>query len=404
MPLATIPLSSMEGLLAQLDTDDREGDALLSAVRHNMKMLIETSLELDRTAQLGRARHERKPACLQRGYRNGYYERDLETGFGLIRQLKVPRLREGSRSPRLDQHLFERYQRRRAEVERFVRALFFGGVSTRAVGEVLEILLGFAPSASSVSKMVSAIDREVKAYHQRSLGDEYIYLFLDGLTVTLKEAPSAKKRLVLIAYAVTTEGKRVLLDFCVAPSESREEWERFLLSLRKRGLVGANLKLITTDGGLGVRAAARDAYPETPAQLCWVHKLRNVAGYLRRVNMLPCLHGARKIYLAANRKEALAAWKKWQAEWETVEPNAVACLARDLEALLTFLQCPEQHRKAVRTTNYIERLIRELRRRTRLMGAFADKSSCERLFYGVVRRLNQRWKDRHPLPGFTHKT
>ena len=109
-------------------------------------MLVESSLELDRTAQLGRARHERKSCALV--YRNGYYERDLETGFGLIRRLKVPRLREG----RLEQQLFERYRRRRCEVERFVQTLFFAGVSTRGVGEVLEILLGFAPSASSVSK------------------------------------------------------------------------------------------------------------------------------------------------------------------------------------------------------------------------------------------------------------
>lgn len=415
MPVTTFPLSTLDGLLEQLDSDDRAGDALLSAVRQSMKMLVETSLELDRTAQLGRARHERKPASLKVGYRNGYYERDLETGFGLIRQLKVPRLRQGSRSTcptrsiSLDQQLFDRYQRRRGEVERFVRALFFAGVSTRAVGEVLEVLLGFGPSATSVSKIVAAIDQEVKAYHQRSLGDDFVYLFLDGLTVTLKEAPSAKKRLVLIAYAVNTEGKRVLLDFCVAQSESREEWERFLLSLRTRGLVGANLRLITTDGGKGVRAAAKDAYPETPAQLCWVHKLRNVAGYLHQANLLPCLRGARKIYLAENRTAALAAWKEWKGQWESLEPKAVDCLARDLEALLTFLSCkacpiPLEHRKAVRTTNYIERLIRELRRRTRLMGAFADKSSCERLFYGVVRRINQRWMDRHPLPGFTQKT
>ena len=398
MPVATIPVSSLNGLLENLDQDDRQGDALLSAVRQNLKMLVESSLELDRTAQLGRARHERKSCALV--YRNGYYERDLETGFGLIRRLKVPRLREG----RLEQQLFERYRRRRCEVERFVQTLFFAGVSTRGVGEVLEILLGFAPSASSVSKIVAAIDREVACFHARPLGDDYVYLFLDALTVSVKEAPTAKKRLVLVAYAITTDGRRVLLDFRVAPSESRSEWERFLLSLRQRGLCGANLSLVISDGGLGVRGAISDAYPNTLAQLCWVHKLRNVASYLHRRNQQACLRGARRIYLAQNRREALQAWKEWKDEWETVEPEAVRCLARDLEALLTFLKCPEQHRTAVRTTNYIERLIRELRRRTRPMGAFADKTSCERLFYGVIKRLNRRWTDRKPLPGFTQNT
>lgn len=398
MPATTIPFSNLNGLLEGLDRDDREGDALLSVARQQLKMLIESSLELSRTSQLGRVRYERLPEGA--GYRNGYYERDLETGFGLVRQLQVPRLRHGS----LDQQLFERYQRRRPEVERFIRALFFAGVSTRAVAEVVEILLGIAPSASAVSRMVAQIDREVKAYHERAVGDDFVYLFLDGLTVTLKEAPSAKKRLVLVAYGITTEGKRVLLDFRVAPSESREEWERFVLSLRQRGLVGGKLRLVITDGGKGVRQAAHDAYPNTPYQLCWVHKLRNVAGYLKRSNAEACLRGARAIYLAENRRGALRAFKAWEATWEIAEPKAVACLARDLEALLTFLQCPEEHRVRVRTTNYIERLIRELRRRTRSMGAFADKMSCERLFFGVVRRLNNRWEDRKPLPGFTQNT
>lgn len=397
MPTVTIPVASMEGLLEKLDADDREGDALLSAVRQNLKMFMETSLELDRTVQLGRARHERSEA--RSDYRNGYYERDLETGFGLIRQLRVPRLRKGA----LTQRLFSRYQRRRCEVERFVRSLFFAGVSTRGVGEVLEILLGFAPSATAVSRMVAAIDGEVKAYHQRLLGDGFVYLFLDGLTVTLKEAPSAKKRLVLVAYGITQEGKRVLLDFRLADSESQAEWDRFLRSLIDRGLLGQNLMLITTDGGSGLRAAVRDAYPNTPLQLCWVHKLRNVDGYLHRRNQQACLLGARKIYQAPNRRAALHAFKEWQEAWQTVEPEAVRCLAHDLEALLTFFGCPQEHRKAIRTTNYIERLIRELRRRTRLMGAFADRMSCERLFFGVVRRLAKRWEARTALPGFTQK-
>jgi len=413
MPVSTIPafpVTSLQGLFENLDRDDREGDALLSAVRRSMKMLIETGLELDRTAQLGCARHARVAAKERIGYRNGYYPRDLETGFGLIRDLQVPRLREagkGTSSISLEHKLFERYRRRRCEVERFVRALFFAGVSTRTVGEVLQILLGFAPSASAVSKMVAAVDKEAKAYHARLLGDQFVYLFLDGLTVTLKEAPTAKKRLVLVAYGISTEGKRVILDFRLAESESQAEWDRFLQGLICRGLIGKHLVMITTDGGQGLRAAVRDNYPDVPVQLCWVHKLRNVDNCLRRCNASSCLADARKIYLAQNRKVAICAWKEWQQKWQEVEPKAVECLARDLEALLTFLNCPNcpsEHHKIVRTTNYIERLIRELRRRTRPMGAFADKMSCERLFYGVIRRLDNRWKERKPLPGFTHKT
>lgn len=409
MPATMFPLASLDGLLESLDADDRDGDALLSAVRQNLKLLVEASLELDRTAQLGRVRHERlvlddagerdEPLAYgERSYRNGYYLRDLETGFGLIRQLKVPRLRHG----RLEQRLFERYRRRRAEVERFVRTLFFAGVSTRAVGEVLQVLLGFAPSASAVSSMVAAIDQEVRAFHARPLQDEALYLFLDGLTVTLKEAPFAKKRLVLVAYAITREGRRVLLDFRLAESESQAEWERFLKSLLERGFVGQHLRLITTDGGQGLRAAAQDAFPDVPLQLCWAHKLRNVAEYTHKAHQEDCLKGARAIYLAPTRREARAAFTAWKDTWEALEPQAVACLARDLQALLRFYECAPEHRTMVRTTNYIERLIRELRRRTRPMGAFADRTSCSRLFFGVARRLQKKWDAMKPLPGFTH--
>ena len=136
------------------------------------------------------------------------------------------------------------------------------------------------------------------------------------------------------------------------------------------------------------------------------HKLRNVAGHLKKSRQAECLAQAQEIYRARSRSQARAAWKRWKERWEQEAPQAVSCLGRDLEALLTFLSVPglpPEHHRLVRTTNYIERLIRELRRRTRPMGAFADKPSCDRLFYGVVRRINRNWS-RKTLPAFTHKT
>ena len=397
MPTDAIPFGCMEALLERFDRDDIEGDALMSAARSHMKMLVELTLETERTVQLSRARHARCGSS--RRYRNGYYTRDLETGFGMVRQLRVPRVR----GERLCQSLFDRYQRRRKEVDQFIRLLFFAGVSTRGVGEVLEILLGFSPSPSAVSSVVAALDKEVKAYHARVVGDLYTYLFLDGLTVTLKEGAGARKRLVLVAYAITCEGRRVLLDYRLAERESQAEWDRLLRSLVERGLHGANLRMVITDGGQGLRAAVRDAFPEVPNQLCWAHKLRNVAGYLHKDNQEACLAEARRIYLAPTRRDAIAAFRAWRDKWVDAEPNAVRCLERDIENLLHFLRCPQVHRKAVRTTNYIERLIRELRRRTRPMGAFADRTSCDRLLYGVVKRLDDRWSRRTPLPELTHK-
>lgn len=287
-------------------------------------------------------------------------------------------------------------------MDRFIQALFFAGVSTRAVREVLEILWGYAPSASTVSEVVARVDAEVRAFHQRPLPDDIRYLFLDGLTVTLKVLPTAKKRLVLVAYGITTEGRRVLLDYHQAASESSGEWERFLQRLRDRGLTGQHLQLIITDGGKGVRAALPLVYGDVPHQLCWVHKLRNVAQRLKKSQEAACLGQLQELYRAKPRTALRQAWKEWKARLEGEAPEAVACLAEDLEALSTFLTGPPEHHVLIRTTNYLERLIRELRRRIRPMGAFADRSSCDRLFYGVVRRVNRNWS-RKTLPGLTHK-
>lgn len=370
-------------------------DDLLSLARRQLKVLLETSLDLELTAYLGCSRSARS---LQRlDYRNGYYTRDLETGLGVLEQLRVPRCRSGGFQP----SLFERYRRRRKEVEGFVRTLFFLGVSTRGVSEALEVLLGFAPSASTVSSIVAGLDAEVKAFHARPLSDDYLYLFLDGLTVTLKELPVAQTRLVLVAYGITRAGRRELIDYRVVHSESQSEWERFLTSLHERGLRGELLQLVTTDGGSGLVGALPQVWADVPHQRCWAHKLRNVASRLKRSQQTACLAQAQEIYRASTRRAARRAWERWQERWQREAPEAVACLGKDLEGLLTFLRCPVAHHRLVRTTNYIERLIRELRRRTRPMGAFADRPSCDRLFYGVVKRLNRNW-NRKPLPAFTH--
>jgi putative transposase len=369
---------------------------LLSLARRHLKSFLEISLERELTAYLGCASHVRSPA--RRDYRNDYYTRDLATGFGLLPELRVPRSRQGGFQP----SLFARYERRKREVEQFIQALFFAGVSTRAVAEVLEVLWGYAPSASTVSAVVAQVDAEVRTFHQRELSDDYVYLFLDGLTVTLKELPTAKKRLVLVAYGITPDGRRVLLDYHLAASERSTEWERFLKKLWDRGLQGAHLQLITTDGGRGLRKALPLVYGEIPHQLCWVHKLRNVAQHLKKSQQQACLAPAQERYRATSQREVRQAWQRWQERWAPEAPEAVACLAQDLEALCTFLHCPAAHHRLIRTTNYIERLIRELRRRTRPMGAFADKSSADRLFSGVVRRVNKNWS-RKTLPGFTHQ-
>lgn len=398
MPRTTVLAHPLSALLeAHAPAPQELQEELLSLARRHLKTLLETSLDLELTRYLGCGHHTRGSG--RQGYRNGYYTRDLVTGLGLLERLRVPRCRQRGFQPTL----FARYQRRHQAVDQFIRTLFFLGVSSRDVQEAVELLLGFTPSAQAVSLVVRQLDAQVQAYHQRPLPSDVVYLFLDAVTMTIKEAPRAVKRLVLVADGITADGRRVLLDYQVAPSESEGAWERFLTRLWERGLKDAALRLITTDGGSGVQAALPTVFGEVSHQRCWAHKLRNVAGHLKKEQQAACLAQAQEIYRARNRRTARKAWKRWKGRWENEAPAAVACLGRDLEALLTFLDCPAAHHRIVRTTNYIERLFREVRRRTRLMGAFANKASCDRLLYGVLTRIDAKWSQKH-LAAFTQKT
>jgi putative transposase len=164
--------------------------------------------------------------------------------------------------------VFERYKRRQAAVDGSIKEIFLAGVSTRRVGEVLKPLIGAQPSASTVSEVVKSLDREVRAFHSRALSDRYRYLFLDGLTVKLKTALGVRKRLLLIAYGIREDGKKELIEYRQASSESEEEWESFLNDLYRRGLKGGKLELVITDGAPELHGALDMVYPYTPRQRC----------------------------------------------------------------------------------------------------------------------------------------
>jgi transposase-like protein len=309
----------------------------------------------------------------------------------------VPRLRQGG----AEYQVFTRYHRRQAQVDELLRDMFLAGISTRRVGETLEVILGERVSAQTVSRVVRSLDWEVERFHRAPLADDIRYLLLDGVSMRMRGAGEVKRRLVLCAYAITVRGERRLLSFRLAKSESQAAWEAFLNQLRERGLMGRHLKLVTTDGCVGLHAALDVVYPYVPRQHCWVHKMRNVAALLRRSQKEECLAGAKQIYRAETRRDAIRAYWEWVKRWRAEAPKAVGCIERDLDALLAFLACPEGHRKAVRTTNAIERAFREVRRRTRPMTCFNNDASCERIVYAVVSHLNKGWEGR-PLKEFTH--
>lgn len=207
----------------------------------------------------------------------------------------------------------------------------------------------------------------------------------------------------MTAYGVTVAGKKEIIDFMVTSSESEHRWYIFLKGLYDRGLTGEKLQLIITDGNRGLENAVDYWYPEIKRQRCWVHKLRNVSNYLRRKDHDSCINGARNIYKARTRKEAINMFWIWANEWRSVYPEAVRCIEKDIEVLLNFLSCSEDHHKLIRTTNVIERSFREVRRRTRPMSCFNNTQSIERIVFAVIHNLNTRWSNR-PMKNFTQKS
>jgi transposase-like protein len=287
-----------------------------------------------------------------------------------------------------------RYQRRHAAVDRLIQAVFLAGISTRRVGRTLAQWLGDTVSASTVSRITQTLDQAVAAWHRRPLPDHYCYLLLDALTLRVKTPDGTKRRLILVAYGLTTTGRRELIDYRLARRESQGTWEAFLINLAARGLVGHALRLITTDGHRGLHAALELVYPTVPRQACWVHVLRNVAQRLRVRDRERCLQMARRIYDASSRPAAETALRRWVRAWQPIAPAAVACLLRDWEALLAFYAIPARDWRRVRTTYAIERAFREVRRRTRPMTCFTNDASCDRITYAVVHHLNVEWRDR----------
>jgi transposase-like protein len=254
-------------------------------------------------------------------------------------------------------------------------------------------------SASTVSAVAKVLDEAVARWHRRPFTDHYRYLILDGVSVRIRLVGKVQRRVALCAYGLTTEGQRELIDFLLVKAEAEDTWYGFLWNLWSRGLRGAALALISTDGHPGLLKALGRLWPAVEHQRCWAHKLRNLENKLK-ASQRACLEEAKLIYQAEHRTAALKRFGEWKRRWRASAPKAVACLESDLEELLAFFDCPAAHWKRVRTTNVIERLFVEVRRRIRTMCAFTTRSSCERILYSVFDRMNTYWSQK-PLKPFT---
>jgi transposase-like protein len=347
---------------------------------------LESQRQRDRFS--GWASYERRRGK-RRDYRNGYYERDFVTRFGAIR-LRIARTREKSFLP----VGLKRFQRRAEEVSLLIREAFLRGISTRQVGRVVATITGETVSAQTVSKLTRDLDEAVRQFHQARLSDDYVYLFLDGISLRVRRPTGRKQVQMLVAYGIRQDGSRHLLAFLRSQGEGQADWEALLQDLYRRGLEGRALQLILTDGCAGLAAAIRTVYPRVRHQRCWVHKMRNILEKARKCDYDELKAGAQAIYQAESRAHAEAAFRSFRARWQRAYPGVVKRLGRDLPELLSFFAFPRHLWRKLRTTNVIERCFVEVRRRTRPMVCFVNVESVDRIIYSIFQRFNLEWKTR----------
>jgi transposase-like protein len=364
-------------------------------MQQQYRQFLESLMSYERQCFLNVQPYERSAQRVDQA--NGFYRRRLTTRLGGL-DLQVPRTRSGHFRPQV----LPRYQRREPIINEALKQVFLLGVSTRQAGRALATLVQDAVSAATVSAVSKAVDASVLSFHRRRLADHYRYLILDGVSVRIRLVGKVQRRMVLCAYGVTREGKRELIDFQIVKAEGEDTWYGFLWNLWSRGLRGELLELIATDGQAGLIRALGRLWSAVPHQRCWAHKLRNLENKLK-ASQRPCLDEAKLIYQADHRTEAIRRFRDWKRRWQREAPKAVACLDQDLEELLAFFDCPKAHWRRLRTTNVIERLFVEVRRRIRTMCAFTTHDSCQRILFSVFDRMNTHWS-RHPLQAFTQNS
>ena len=357
-------------------------DLLHEKLRLAIWITLATILEEEVTSFIGAFPYARTPT--RRDQRNGTYTRDLVTTMGPLKALPVPRTRKGFRT-----QLFERYQRRQAELDGAISEMFVYGTSTQRVGEVVETLTGAHPSPATVSRVFHTLEEEFHVWKTRPLAAHYAYLFADGTYFTVIYDGEGQKMPILAVIGITPTGEREVLAFTVGERENQAAWEDLLDQLKQRGV--QTVELWITDGNQAMLNALRLKFPDTPRQRCVKHKLDNVLSYIPEKQREQVEPELKAIFYQADRAAADQTVAAFCEKYAARYPTAVACLTRDLEACLTFYAFPQAHWKTIRTTNVIERLFNEVKRRSHKMAAaFRNEDSCLLMFYAIVRSLKFR--------------
>lgn len=377
------------GQVVRID-EGRIQDHLGEMVRSTVEDTLNQMLEAEADRLCGAKRYARSPD--RRDTRAGHYPRKLHTKAGEV-QLQMPKLRKLT----FETAIIERYRRRESSVEEALVEMYLAGVSVRRVEDITEALWGTKVSPGTVSNLNKKIYQQIETWRNRPIEGDHPYVFLDGLVLKRSWGGEVKPVSVLVAIGVSREGFREILGVAEGAKEDKAGWLAFLRHLKQRGLTGT--KLFISDACLGLVDAASEAFPEALWQRCVVHFYRNVFRIVPKskvraaADMLKAIH-AQEDKAAAREKAAQVVQKL-----EAMKLRQAASIVRTgIEETLTYYEFPREHRRRIRTNNPLERIMREIRRRTRVVGAFPDGNSALMLVAARLRHIaGTRWGTRRYL-------
>jgi putative transposase len=355
-----------------------EGDFLRPLVQEVVQEVLEA--EMEECLQAGKG--ERTTRRL--GYRSGYYNRCLITRVGKL-ELRVPQDRQGHFSTQV----FERYQRSEKALVSALAEMYLQGVSTRKVKQITEELCGHTFSASTISEINRKLDGQLNRFAHRQLEEDYPYLVLDARYERVREDGCIRKRAVLIGIGINWEGRRCVLGVELAQRETASSWKEFLSGLVGRGLRG--VEFVVSDDHAGLRRAITEVVSAARWQRCYVHFLRNASDYLPRKADDDCLQELRWMYARRSLSEARQDLATWLDKWQDKYSKLCNWVEEHIEETWTYYSLPIQHHKHLKSTNMLERINEEIKRRTCVIRIFPNADSCLRLVRALTVEMHENW-------------
>ena len=352
-------------------------------LREIVERVVQGTLEAEMEAHIGAAPYERNKE--RRGQRNGYKPRMLRTRVGTL-NLAIPQDREGTFST----SIFARYQRNEKALVLALMEMYIQGVSTRKVTEITETLCGTSFSKSQVSALSGQLDAELNAWRRRPLSAQsYPYLFIDANYKDVRIGGRVVSQGVLLVSAVRGDGKREILAVEVADTESESTYNELFSDLKARGLSG--VLLVVSDDHLGLKAAAKRHFQGASWQRCQVHFTRNATGKVKRERRKELAGNLREIFTATDKERAKELASALSDKWQKTHPKIAEMIEENIEECFSSFSFPASHRPRIRTTNSLERLNQEIKRRTRVVRIFPNRESCLRLISALCVEQSEEW-------------